>query len=139
MHPVNFSPSNILQTEQTELKPEGVYGISKAAGMMACRYYREEKKVFVSVGILYNHESSLRSNKFVSRKIISSAAQIARTKKGNLTLGNLDALVDWGYAPDYVDAMHQILKLDQPNDFIVATGELHSVKEFSKIVFNYNF
>ena len=132
-----FAPSNILQTEQTELKPEGVYGISKAAGMMACRYYREKKKVFVSTGILYNHESSLRSNKFVSRKIISSAAKIAREKKGKLTLGNLEALVDWGYAPDYVEAMHQILKLDQPNDFIVATGESHSVKEFSKFAFNY--
>ena len=132
-----FSSSNILQTEDTELKPEGVYGISKAAGMMACQYYREKKKVYASIGILYNHESSLRTKNFVSRKIISSAARIARERKGHLKLGNLEALVDWGYAPDYVDAMHRILKLDEPNDFIIATGESHSVNEFLGIAFSY--
>ena len=132
-----FAPSDVLQTEDTELKPEGVYGISKAAGMMACQYYREKKKVYVSIGILYNHESSFRAKNFVSRKIISAAAQIAQAGKGYLKLGNLYAEVDWGYAPDYVDAMHRILTLDEPNDFIIATGESHSVKEFSEIAFNY--
>jgi GDPmannose 4,6-dehydratase len=105
--------------------------------MMACQYYREKKKVYVSIGILYNHESSFRAKNFVSRKIISAAAQIAQAGKGYLKLGNLYAEVDWGYAPDYVDAMHRILTLDEPNDFIIATGESHSVKEFSEIAFNY--
>jgi len=132
-----FAPSDILQNEDTELKPEGAYGITKAAGMMACQYYRKKKKIYASVGILYNHESSLRTKNFVSRKIISSAARIALEKKGHLKLGNLEALVDWGYAPDYVDAMHRILKLDEPKDFIIATGESHSVKEFLKVAFDY--
>jgi len=132
-----FAPSDVLQSEYTELKPDGPYGISKAAGMLACQYYRERKKVYASIGILYNHESSLRAKNFVSRKIISSAARIARERKGHLKLGNLEAQVDWGYAPDYVDAMHRILKLDKPNDFIVATGKSHSVNEFSEIAFSY--
>ena len=132
-----FSPSNMLQTEETELKPESVYGISKAAGMMACQYYRKKMNVYASIGILYNHESSLRTINFVSSKIISAAAKIAREGKGCLKLGNLYAQVDWGYAPDYVDAMYRILKLDKPNNFIIATGESHSVEEFSEIAFDY--
>ena len=132
-----FAPSDALQTEDTELKPESVYGISKTAGMMVCQYYRKKKNVYASIGILYNHESSLRAKNFVSRKIIVAAARIAREGKGYLKLGNLYAQVDWGYAPDYVDAMHRILKLDEPNDFIIATGESHSVKEFSKLAFGY--
>ena len=132
-----FAPSDKLQTENTELNPDGVYGISKVAGMMACKYYREKKNIFVSIGILYNHESSLRAKNFVSRKIISSAARIARKREGQLKLGDLEAQVDWGYAPDYVDAMHRILKLDNPNDYIIATGKSHSVNDFSKIAFRY--
>jgi len=132
-----FAPSDKLQTENTELNPDGVYGISKVAGMMACKYYREKKNIFVSIGILYNHESSLRAKNFVSRKIISSAARIARKREGQLKLGDLEAQVDWGYAPDYVDAMHRILKLDDPNDYIIATGTSHSVNDFSKIAFSY--
>ena len=132
-----FAPSKILQNESTKLKPQGAYGISKAAGMMACQYYRNTKNVYASIGILYNHESSLRTKNFVSRKIISAAAQIAHAGKGFLKLGNLYAEVDWGYAPDYVDAMHRILMLDEPNDFIIATGKSHSVREFSEIAFNY--
>ena len=132
-----FSKQGNMQTEDTELRPECAYGISKVAGMNACRYYRMKKDVFASTGILYNHESSLRDKKFLSRKIISAAAHIAREGKGTLILGNLDNIIDWGYAPDYVDAMTRILKLPVPNDYIIATGIGHSVRQFAELAFGY--
>ncbi len=124
-----------LQNEETPFQPESAYAISKVAGMMACRYYRKNKGVFASVGILYNHESPLRSKKFVTRKIVSAAARIAREGQGNIVLGDLAARIDWGYAPDYVDAMHRILSIEQPGNYVVATGEAHAVGEFAEIAF----
>lgn len=129
------SPGESMQTEETPLQPETAYAITKVAGMMACRYYRKMKGVFASVGILYNHESPLRSEKFVTRKIASAAARIAREGQGSIVLGDLDARIDWGYAPDYVDAMHRILRMEHPGEYIVATGEAHTVREFAEIAF----
>ena len=133
-----FPPSeNVMQTEDTFLRPGSAYAITKATGMMICRHYRENKGVFASAGILYNHESPLRSKRFVTAKIASTAARIAREGSGELILGNVDAKVDWGYANDYVEAMHLILQADYATDYIVATGEAHTVGEFADIAFKH--
>jgi len=92
--------------------------------------------VFVSTGILYNHESPLRPEYFVTRKIVRAAVRIRSGLERELVLGNLDARVDWGWAPDYVEAMHAILQLGRPDDFVLATGVLHSVREFVEIAFS---
>lgn len=126
-----------MQTEVTELRPESPYAISKVAGMNACHFYRSKKGVFASIGILYNHESPIRSIRFVTRKIAEAAARIAQEREGALVLGNLEAKVDWGYAPDYVDAMHRVLQLDTPKDYIVATGESHAVRDFAYLAFKH--
>jgi GDPmannose 4,6-dehydratase len=125
------------QNEFTPLTPQGFYGITKAQGMWLCREFREKYGVFASVGILYNHESHLRSTNFLSAKIIQTAIRIAAGAAEKLVIGNLSSRVDWGYAKDYVLAFQKILAADMPNDFIVATGEAHTVKEFIDIVFNY--
>ena len=123
------------QTETTPLRPTEPYGITKATGMQICRYYRQAHGVHASVGILYNHESPLRAEKFVSKKIVKAARAIARGSRDRLVLGDLSARIDWGYAPDFVDAMHRIVARDAADDFIVATGEPHSVREFVELAF----
>jgi len=130
------SPAPSPQTEETPLAPDNIYGITKVAGMQACRHYREQQGVFASVGILYNHESIYRQDKFLSKKIIRGALAIKQGREQNLVLGNLSAEADWGYAPDYVEAMVRILDVPQTGDFIVATGQLHTVREFVQIVFD---
>lgn len=125
------------QDETTPFRPNSVYGITKTAGIHACRYYRHSRGARVSVGILYNHESPLRRPEFVSKRIVQSAVAISRGQLDKLTLGDLDARVDWGYAPDYVDAMVRISALPDGDDFIVATGETHSVQEFVEIAFEF--
>lgn len=133
-----FPPAeNELQTEQTALRPESAYAITKVSGMMVCRYYRKMKGIFASIGILYNHESHLRSRRFVSRKISAAAARIAQEGSGSFTLGDLEARVDWGYAPDYVKAMHLILQTEQPKDYVVASGQAYTVREFADIAFRH--
>ena len=129
-------PEEVPQTEQTPFRPENIYGISKAAGVEVCRYYRKKHGLHVSCGILYNHESSHRKESFVSRKIIKGAVAIARGERSELQLGNLEAAIDWGYAPDFVRAMVSIAELDSPSDYIVATGELHTVAEFVETAFD---
>ncbi len=123
------------QDESTALRPGNVYGITKAAGMHACRFYRETHGLFASVGILYNHESHYRRREFVSTKIVRGAVNISRGGEAKFVLGDLASRIDWGYAPDYVDAMIRILALNQPGDFVVATGEAHTVSEFARIAF----
>jgi len=123
------------QDENTPLNPVDPYGISKTAGVHLCRYYRTQRKLFCSAGILYNHESPRRSGAFVSQKVVRAAVKISRQPQNNLVIGNLDAMVDWGYAPDYVDAMWRILQLPEPNDFVVASGSLHSVRELVQTAF----
>jgi GDPmannose 4,6-dehydratase len=128
------SPKARVQDETTPIAPDNVYGITKAAGLLTCRYYRERHGLFVSVGILYNHESSLRDPGFVSRKIVKGAIDIKNGRKERLILGSLAAEVDWGYAPDYVEAMHRILCHSKADDFIVASGKKHTVRDFVKLV-----
>jgi GDPmannose 4,6-dehydratase len=129
------SPADFPQTEATPLAPENVYGITKVAGHHACRYYRDNYGQFASVGILYNHESIHRSPKFLSKKIILGALAIKEGRQDKLLLGDLSAEVDWGYAPDYVDAMVRILEASPADDFIIASGQLHTVRDFVRIVF----
>lgn len=129
------NPNASVQDESTPFTPVCIYGTTKAAGVHACRYYRRAHGVFVSVGILYNHESPLRSARFVTRKIVEAAKAIKAGKQNKLILGDLSAKVDWGYAPDYVDAMFRILRQAEPDDFIIASGQLHSVEEFVACAF----
>jgi GDPmannose 4,6-dehydratase len=124
------------QSEQTPINPLCVYGITKTAGYYTGRFYRNTHSLFVANGILYNHESSLRQDKFVSMKIIRGAVNIRNGRQDKLILGDLSAEIDWGYAPDYVDAFHRILNADRPDDFIVATGVKHQVRDFVSITFS---
>jgi len=126
-----------LQDEDTPLNPNCIYGISKTAGLLTCRFYRRNYSVFASAGILYNHESSLRHSKFISKKIIRCAVNIKNKMQDRLIVGDLNAEVDWGYAPDYVEAMHRILTLRSADDFVIATGEKHTVLDFINAAFGY--
>lgn len=128
-------PPGDPQTEATPLNPVCAYGISKAAGIQICRFYRKRLGLHASVGILYNHESPLRSMHFVSRKIVSGAVAIKKGVLSELLIADLDAPVDWGYAPDYVRAMWAILQLDVPGDFVIASGTIHTVREFAAVAF----
>ena len=123
------------QNEQTPLNPRCIYGITKATGVQCCRFYRQTHGVFASPGFLFNHESVYQKPKFVSQKIIRGALAIRRGTLDKLILGDLSARIDWGYAPDCVEAMIRILSLPQAEDFIIATGETHSVLEFVQIAF----
>jgi GDPmannose 4,6-dehydratase len=125
------------QTEATPLAPTDPYGITKATGIQICRHYRRTHGIYAAVGILYNHESPLRSPKFLSKKVVTAAREIQRGKRDKLVLGSLSAEIDMGYAPDFVDAMHRILAVDTPDDFIIATGESHTVREFVELVFGH--
>lgn len=124
-----------LLDERTPPAPSSIYAITKYGGMLACRYYRERRNVFASCGILFNHESGLRAPHFLSRKIATSAVRIAGGLDCLLELGNLDAVVDWGYAPDYVEAMWRMLQAEVPEDYVIATGIPHTVREFVEIAF----
>jgi len=123
------------QDESTPIAPTCVYGITKAAGLHVCRFYRQQHGLYTSVGILYNHESYRRSIKFVSRKIVSAAIAIKNGTQHQLVLGDLAAQIDWGYAPDYVEAMWLMLQQPVPADFVVASGTLHPVLDFVEGVF----
>lgn len=118
------------QTESTPLEPTGVYGITKTMGIHCCRYFRRERGVFAAVGILYNHESPRRAPKFLSQKIARGVLAFQRDPAQRITLGDLTATVDWGYAPDYVEAMTRILALPAADEFIIATGQPHTVEDF---------
>ena len=125
------------QTEITTFNPKEFYAITKVQGMNLCKMFREKYNVFASTGILYNHESHLRKQNFLTSKIINTAYKISKGSNEKLEIGNMSALVDWGYARDFVSAFQKILSLKKADDFIVSTGELHSVKEFVEIVFKY--
>ena len=128
-------PQHVPQDETTPVAPDCAYGITKAAGMGCVRYYRRTHSLFAASGILYNHESVFRSPLFVTQKIVRAAVAIKSGHQTKLALGDLDAVVDWGYAPDYVDAMVRMLAMPEPQDFVVATGEPHTVREFAEIAF----
>lgn len=125
----------VPQTELTPFHPRSAYGISKVAGFELTRNYREAYGLFAVSGMLYNHESPRRGFEFVTRKITSHAAKIKLGLADELRLGNLEAKRDWGHARDYVQAMWLMLQQDEPDDYVVATGEAHSVKEFVERAF----
>jgi len=130
------SPSVQPQDESTPLNPENVYGITKTMGIHCCRHFRRELGVFAAAGILYNHESHLRPAKFLSQKIVRGVLAFQKDKSKRLVLGDLNAVVDWGYAGDYAEAMTRILGHAIPEDFVVATGDPHTVGEFLQIACN---
>ncbi len=127
----------VPQNEKTKFHPRSAYGISKVAGYELTRNYREAYKLHASSGILYNHESPRRGYEFVTRKITSHVAKIKKGLLKEIKLGNIDAKRDWGYAKEYVEAMWLMLQMDRPDDYVVATGETHSVREFLELAFKH--
>jgi GDPmannose 4,6-dehydratase len=123
------------QDEQTPFCPRSVYGISKVAGYHLSMNYRDRYGVFACNGIMYNHESERRGFEFVTRKISSGVASIKLGLRDTIRLGNLDSRRDWGYAPEYVNAMWLMLQQNQPDDYVIGSGITHSVKEFVEIAF----
>ncbi len=124
------------QTENTKFYPRSPYGVAKVYAYWTCVNYRESYDMHVSNGILFNHESPRRGIEFVTRKITDSVARIYHGLQSELRLGNLDAKRDWGYAGDYVDAMWRMLQQNEPGDYVIATGETHSVEEFVQEAFS---
>ena len=127
----------IPQKETTPFYPRSTYGISKVAGFDLTRNYREAYNLFCCSGILFNHESPRRGFEFVTRKITLAAARIKLGLQDKLFLGNLDAKRDWGFAGDYVEAMWLMLQQDNPDDYVISTGETHTVQEFLENVFEH--
>jgi GDPmannose 4,6-dehydratase len=127
----------VPQTERTRFHPRSSYGISKVCGFELTRNYREAYGMHASNGILFNHESPRRGYEFVTRKITSALARILAGRQEQLRLGNLDAKRDWGHAREYVEAMWLMLQQQEPDDFVIATGETHSVQEFVETAFSY--
>ncbi len=125
------------QSETTRFNPRSAYGISKVAGYHLVRNYREAYGLKACAGILYNHESPRRGHEFVTRKISTNVAKIKLGLSKELKLGNLDAKRDWGHAKEYVDAMWMMLQKDDPDDYVIASGEIHSVREFLAVAFSY--
>ena len=124
------------QTEDTKFYPRSPYGVAKVYAYWTCVNYRESYGMHISNGILFNHESPRRGIEFVTRKITDSVARIYHGLESELRLGNLDAKRDWGFAGDYVDAMWRMLQQDEPGDYVIATGETHSVEEFVQEAFS---
>jgi GDPmannose 4,6-dehydratase len=125
----------VPQRETTPFHPRSPYAAAKAYAFYITQNYREAYGMYAVNGILFNHESPRRGENFVTRKITRAVGRIAAGTQKRLALGNLDAKRDWGYAGDYVEAMWQMLQLDRPEDFVIATGETHSVREFLEIAF----
>lgn len=125
------------QSEATPFHPYSPYAVAKQYGFWITKEYREAYNMFCCSGILFNHESERRGETFVTRKITLAAARIAQGKQSKLYLGNLSSLRDWGYARDYVECMWLILQNDKPEDFVIATGVQHSVREFCQLAFQY--
>ena len=125
----------VPQNENTPFHPYSPYAVAKLYGYWIVKEYREAYNMFCCSGILFNHESERRGETFVTRKITLAAARIAQGKQDKLYLGNLSSLRDWGYAKDYVECMWLILQYKRPEDFVIATGEQHSVREFATLAF----
>ena len=124
-------------TETTPFYPRSPYGVAKLYGHWITKNYRESYDMFNCSGILFNHESERRGHEFVTRKITDGVAKIKLGLADKITLGNLDSLRDWGYAPDYVEAMWLMMQQDTPDDYVIATGESYSIREFLDVAFKY--
>ena len=131
----NSIDSDGFQRETTTMNPVSPYGCAKVYSYNICRNYRNSYNMFISNGILFNHESPRRGTNFVTNKVVKEAVKIKKGLSNKLSLGNLDATRDWGHAKDYVDAMWRILQLDEPNDYVCATGISHTVRELCEYVF----
>lgn len=125
------------QNESSAMSPQSPYAIAKKYAHETARMYRDAYGIFISTGILFNHESPRRSRTFVTRKITSAVAEIVRGTRTKLVLGNLNSLRDWGYAPEYTDSMWRILQLDSPIDLVLATGTQYSVRDFCEFAFEF--
>ncbi|MEM3844520.1 MAG: GDP-mannose 4,6-dehydratase [Candidatus Parvarchaeota archaeon] len=128
-------PKSSPQNENTPFLPRSPYAVSKLAGLWTVRTYREAYKLYMSNGILFNHESEVRGPEFVTRKISMGVASISQGSNNPIILGNLNAVKDWGYAKDFVDGMWRIIQYDFPDDFVMGTGESHTVREFVEAAF----
>lgn len=128
--------TEIPQNENTPLNPQSPYAAAKVLAFTLSRHYRDAYGMFVATAILYNHESPRRTEEYVTRKITKAAANISAGLQKELVLGNLDAKIDWGYSKEYMEAAWNILQLSQPDDFIIATGEAHSIREFLEEAFS---
>ena len=128
--------NEVPQSESTLLKPETPYAISKVAGLHLCRYYRNVHGIFSAVGILYNHESPRRGPSFITTQIANAAAVASLGRPVSLKIRDLDAVVDWGDAKDYVEAMWLMLQQESPYELIIATGIPHTINEFAQAAFN---
>jgi GDPmannose 4,6-dehydratase len=124
------------QNENTPWHPQTPYGATKASGMLAASCYRQRHGLFAACGIMFNHESELRSEKFISQKIVRAAVAVQAGQQKQLVVGNLNARVDWGYARDYVEAMQRVLQLPEAGDFVIASGTTHSVSELAETAFS---
>ena len=133
-----FSGTNrLVQDEATPVEPRCVYSMTKSAAMEAAKYYRAEFNLFVSVGIMYNHESYLRNDNFLSKKIINQTRQWFNKEISHVKVGNLTSVTDWGYAPDYVAALWHILQLSTPDTFIISSNSAHQVKDWFDVLFHH--
>ncbi|MFH1402702.1 MAG: GDP-mannose 4,6-dehydratase [Candidatus Altiarchaeota archaeon] len=132
-----FGNSRAPQNEQTPFRPRSPYAVAKTCAYWSTVNYREGYDIFTCNGILFNHESPRRGETFVTRKISMAVAKIASGSGGRLYLGNLDAMRDWGYAPEYVESMWKMLQNDEPGDYVIGTGESHTVREFVEEAFKY--
>lgn len=130
-----FGETPIAATESTPFAPTSPYSAAKTANYWTTRVYREAYNLFACSGIMFNHESPFRSNTFVSQKIVNAAVMIDNGMATALELGNLDIERDWGWAPEYIVPMHRMMQLDAPEDFVIATGASHTLKEFVQIAF----
>jgi len=128
-------PKEAPQNEKTPFRPKSPYGVAKLYAHEIARVYRESYGMFISCGILFNHESSRRGENFVTRKIAIGVAEIVNGKRDKIYLGNLEAKRDWGYTPEFVRAIWLMLQQDKPDDYVIATGETHSVREFVQEAF----
>lgn len=122
--------------EETPFHPRSPYAVAKAAAFWEVANYREAYGLYACSGILFNHESELRPSRFVTKKIVATAVRIAKGSNEKLELGNINIFRDWGFAPEYVDGMWRMMQLDEPDDFVIATGRSHSLKEFTATVFS---
>ncbi len=127
---------SLAADETTPFRPRSPYGVAKAAAFWQVANYREAYQLYASTGILFNHESPLRPERFVTQKIVAAACRIANGSKEILSLGNIDIARDWGWAPDYVEAMWLMLQQNNADDYVIATGKTHKLSEFIRIVFN---
>lgn len=132
-----FGETGTPADETTPFRPRSPYAVAKAAAFWQVANYREAYDLFACSGILFNHESPLRPRRFVTQKIVQAAADIAAGRAEKLYLGNISIQRDWGWSPEYVEAMYRILQQEQPDDFVIATGQTHSLQEFVAEVFDY--